>query len=52
MDDTTLKDGTSARVPADRWAEFFALMRKIEVPEDFMAERPMNAPPRERHLLR
>jgi hypothetical protein len=26
-------------------------MRTIEVPEDFMAERPMNAPPRDRDLL-
>jgi antitoxin VapB len=34
------------------WAEFFALMRTIDVPEDFMADRPMNAPPSERELFR
>jgi antitoxin VapB len=34
------------------WAEFFALMQTIDVPEDFMADRPMNAPPSERELFR
>ena len=32
----------SKRPGARRWAEFFGLMRTIDVPEDFMAERPMN----------
>jgi len=41
----------SQRPGARSWSEFFTLMRTIEVPEDFMAERPMNAPPRERDLL-
>jgi hypothetical protein len=36
---------TSAQQPG---SEFFALMRTIEVPEDFMAARPINALPRER----
>lgn len=41
----------STRPGARTWAEFFALMRSIEVPEDFMAERPMNRPPKERALF-
>lgn len=41
----------STRPGARSWAEFFALMRTIEVPEDFMAERPMNRPPQERRLF-
>ncbi len=38
----------STRPGARTWAAFFALMRTIDVPDDFMAERPMNVPPRER----
>jgi antitoxin VapB len=41
----------STRPGARTWAEFFALMRTIEVPNDFVAERPMNVPPRERDLF-
>ena len=41
----------STRPGARTWAEFFALMRTIDVPGNFMAERPMNVPPRERDLL-
>jgi antitoxin VapB len=41
----------SARPGARTWAEFFALIRGIDVPADFMAERPMNTPPSERSLL-
>lgn len=41
----------SRRPGAQSWRQFFALMRTIDVPEDFMADRPMNAPPRERDLL-
>jgi len=41
----------STRPGAQTWAEFFALMRTIDVPDDFMADRPMNAPPRERLLF-
>jgi antitoxin VapB len=38
--------------PGERgWAEFFALMRTIDVPAEFMAERPMNAPPQERGVF-
>lgn len=42
----------STRPGARSWAEFFALMRTIEVPEDFMAERPINVPPQERDLFK
>lgn len=39
----------STRPGARTWAEFFALMRTIDVPNDFMIERPMNVPPQERN---
>ena len=32
------------------WADFFALMETIEVPDDFMADRD-NEPPQERDLF-
>jgi antitoxin VapB len=41
----------STKPGARTWAEFIALMRTIDVPNDFMAERPMNVPPRERDLF-
>jgi len=41
----------SKRPGARSWREFFALMRTIDIPDDFMADRPMNARPRERKLL-
>ena len=33
------------------WREFFELMEFIKVPDDFMADRPMNQPPQERNLF-
>ncbi len=42
----------SARPGARAWGVFFALMRTIDVPADFMAERPMNVPLVERALFR
>jgi len=36
---------------ASTWQGFFELMDSIEVPEGFMAERPMNAVPMERNLF-
>lgn len=41
----------STRPGARAWAEFFALMRTMDVPEDFMAERPMNVLPTDRDLF-
>ncbi len=50
-DDETGDVVLSQRPGARAWGEFFALMRTIDIPDDFMAKRPMNAPPRERDLL-
>lgn len=44
-DDSTGDLVLSARAGAVAWSDFFELMRSIDVPEDFMAERPMNALP-------
>jgi antitoxin VapB len=37
----------SSRPGARSWTEFFELVDSIEVPDDFMAERPMNVPPQD-----
>ena len=42
----------SRRPGARSWSEFFALIRTIDIPDGFMADRPMNAPPNERDLLK
>ena len=41
----------SDRPGAKAWRDFFELMRSINVPGEFMADRPMNQPPRERRLF-
>lgn len=41
----------SSRPGANTWAEFFELMQSIDVPSDFMADRPMNTLPVERELF-
>jgi antitoxin VapB len=41
----------SHRPGAKVWRDFFEMMRSIDVPDDFMADRPMNQPPRERDLF-
>lgn len=41
----------SSRPGTKTWGDFFELMRSIDVPTDFMTERPMNTPPRERNLF-
>lgn len=46
-DDTTGDVILSNRPGAKLWGEFCDLLREIEVPADFMAERPLNALPRE-----
>ncbi len=38
----------STRPGAKAWGEFFELLRAVEVPADFMAERPLNVVPPER----
>lgn len=41
----------SRRPGAKVWRDFFEMMHSIDVPDSFMAERPMNQPPRERNLF-
>jgi antitoxin VapB len=41
----------STRPGAKHWEEFFGRLRAIEVPEDFMAERPMNRIPVEKDIF-
>ncbi len=41
----------SSRPGGRAWRDFFAFMRETEVPADFMAERPMNAPPEDKDLF-
>jgi antitoxin VapB len=50
-DDVTGDLVLSNRPGAKVWRDFFDMMRAIEVPDDFMSDRPMNAPPRERDLF-
>ncbi len=50
-DPKTSRDAVVASpVPSD-WAAFFALVQSLDVPADFMAERPMNVAPRDRILF-
>lgn len=41
----------STRPGARHWEEFFGRLRSIEVPADFMAERPMNRIPKEKDIF-
>ena len=41
----------SSRPGARVWADFFELMKSIEVPNGFLSERPMNQPPIERGVF-
>lgn len=50
-DDATGDVVLSNRPGAKTWGDFFELLRAIDVPADFMADRPMNAPPAERGLF-
>jgi len=50
-DDITADVVLSSRSAAKVWSEFFDFVRSIEVPDDFMSERPMNVPPQARPLL-
>jgi len=45
--DLVLSDRPGAKV----WQDFFEMMRSIEVPDDFMSDRPLNVPPGERNLF-
>ena len=50
-DDATGDVVLSTRPGSKTWSDFFELMRSIDVPGDFMAERPMNVAPQERNLF-
>lgn len=41
----------SSRPGIMAWHEFFQLLHTINVPDDFMVDRPMNLPPQERDLF-
>lgn len=46
--DTVTGDVVLSRQPgAQAWRTFFELLRATSVPDDFMAERPLNIAPRE-----
>lgn len=50
-DDATGDVVLSNRPGAKTWGDFFALLRAIDVPADFMSDRPMNAKPADRGLF-
>ncbi|HJS86154.1 MAG TPA: hypothetical protein VJ779_11905 [Acetobacteraceae bacterium] len=50
-DDRTGDVLLSGRPGAATWTEFFELLNKTEVPDDFMRDRPMNRAPQDRDLL-
>jgi antitoxin VapB len=41
----------SDRPGATAWRDFFEMMHSINVPNKFMADRPLNLPPQERNLF-
>jgi len=36
---------------ASVWRDFFEMMRSVDVPDEFMDDRPMNLPPQERNTF-
>jgi antitoxin VapB len=50
-DDRTGDVVLSSRPGTQSWAEFFDFLRSIDVPDDFMAERPMNVAPQGRSVF-
>ncbi len=50
-DDATGDVVLSNRPGAKTWSDFFQLLHTIDVPADFMADRPMNTQPAERGLF-
>jgi antitoxin VapB len=50
-DDRTGDVILSSRPGAPTWSAFFELMDTIAVPADFMADRPLNVPPKDRNLF-
>jgi antitoxin VapB len=41
----------SSRPGAKAWADFFELLREVDVPSEFLNERPMNQRPVEKNLF-
>ncbi|MFZ0632542.1 MAG: hypothetical protein WA399_13370 [Acidobacteriaceae bacterium] len=41
----------STRPGASYWADFFRELRGIDVPDDFLADRPMNRRPGKKNIL-
>jgi antitoxin VapB len=50
-DDATGDVVLSNRPGAKTWSDFFELLRSVEVPADFLVERPLNVAPRERGVF-
>lgn len=50
-DDATGDVVLSNRPGAKTWSDFFELLHSVEVPGDFMAERPLNVLPPERGVF-
>lgn len=50
-DDATGDVVLSTRPGAKTWGDFFELLHSVEVPADFLVERPLNVAPRERGLF-
>src|SRR5258708_15672440 len=49
LDDVTGDVVLSKEPGASVWRDFFEMMRSIDVPDEFMADRPMDLPPQERN---
>ena len=50
-DEVTGEVVLSERPSINRWKEFLTLMQRLNVPDDFMADRPMNREPLDRNLF-
>lgn len=50
-DDATGDVVLSNRPGAKTWNEFFELLHEVDVPADFMSERPLNVLPQERGIF-
>lgn len=50
-DETTGDVVLSTRPGEKVWVDFFDLLHEVDVPSDFMSDRPMNQPPTENNLF-
>lgn len=50
-DDITGDIVLSSRPGSKAWGDFFGLVHAIDMPSDFMSERPMNVPVKERGVF-